>query len=44
MANYEKPIMEVMEIKREDIVCTSTPGGGLNIWGSGEGPWAGSGN
>ena len=43
MTNYEKPILEIVEIKCEDIVCTSTPSGlipGFN----GEGPWAGSGN
>ena len=41
MTNYEKPIMEVMEIKSEDIVCTSYTGSGLNIWGSNDGPWVG---
>ena len=41
MTNYEKPVMEVIEIKREDIVCASQ---GLNIWGSNDGPWVGTGN
>ena len=40
MTNYEKPILEVIEIKREDIVCAS----GLDIWGSNDGPWVGTGN
>ena len=37
MTRYEKPILEIVEIKSEDIVCTSP--GGLKPGFNGEGPW-----
>ena len=27
---YEKPILELMELEMVDVVCDSTPPGGLN--------------
>lgn len=44
MTNYEKPVMEIMEIKNEDIVCTSNPPGTLNPFPGNDGPWMGNGN